>query len=53
MVYLLLGGKMKVNYKIIQRLQNSPLTSWLWKYVHNDKTGEITIVPRFSRKEQK
>jgi len=32
-------------YKSIRRLQNSLLTSWLWKYWSHEETGEICILP--------
>lgn len=39
-----------MSYKIIQRLQNSWITGWLWAYDTNTITGQITINFRFSRK---
>lgn len=32
-------------YQLIQRLQNSPLTRWMWKYWQHDGTGRICIFP--------
>jgi len=32
-------------YKIIQKLQNIPLTRWLWKYWQHEETGYIIILP--------
>ena len=31
-------------YELIQRLQNSPLTGWIWNYWHNEKTGNIIML---------
>jgi hypothetical protein len=30
---------------LIQRLQNSLLTSWIWKYYQYEETGYIVMLP--------
>lgn len=32
-------------YQVIQRLQNSPLTGWLWRYWRHEETGCLTLLP--------
>jgi len=39
-------------FKIIQRLQNNPLTRWIWVYWQHEDTGYICILP-FWRKPNK
>lgn len=34
---------------LIHRLQNSPLTSWLWELWVNNDTGQIIMVPIWKR----
>lgn len=34
-----------MNYRLLQRLQNSFFTSWIWRMTRNEKTGEITLTP--------
>jgi hypothetical protein len=31
-------------YQFIQRLQNSPLTSWLWRYWQQEDTGYVIML---------
>jgi len=34
---------------VIQRLQNSPLTRWIWRWWRNAETGEIVQVRRWRK----
>jgi hypothetical protein len=36
-------------YPLIRRLQNSPLTSWWWRWFYNDETGEMLMLPWYFR----
>ena len=35
-------------YRIIQHLQNSPLTGWMWRYWQHNETGEIELLPMWN-----
>jgi hypothetical protein len=30
---------------VVRRLQNSPLTRWLWRMYQHDETGRVVIMP--------
>jgi len=30
---------------LIQRLQNSPLTSWIWQFWQHEETGYLVMLP--------
>ena len=39
----------EVESPVIQRLQNSPLTRWIWRWWRNAETGEIVQVRRWRK----
>jgi hypothetical protein len=32
-------------YEFVQRLQNSPLTRWMWRMWQHDETGRVCLRP--------
>ena len=39
------GSEKKGEKMIIQRLQNSPITSWIWKFWQHEETGYLVMLP--------
>lgn len=35
-------------YALIRRLQNSPLTSWWWRFWYHSDSGELLILPWYA-----
>lgn len=34
---------------VIQRMQNSPLTRWLWRMWQHEETGRVVMLPLWKR----
>ena len=35
--------------RVVPRLQNSPLTRWMWSFWQNEETGRICLIPLLRR----